>query len=222
MIHYNNSLYFVPKYEGIVMSIHAVVFDIGEVLVHSTRGSEHKKWADRFGLQEGELYSAISKAGGIVGVTSAATLGKVSVEELWQRVGVLYRLNNEQVRELRQDFWAHTEFNLELAQFLRSLYPRYKTATLSNAWLDAREAMNAKYQLSNFVDLMIFSAEEGYTKPDTRLYQIALERLAVRPEEVVFLDDATKNVDAARLLGMRAIQFKDNVQAISEVQNFLL
>ncbi len=34
-------------------------------------------------------------------------------------------------------------FNTELAQFLKSLRPRYKTATLSNAWLDAREAMNS-------------------------------------------------------------------------------
>ena len=204
------------------MPIRAVVFDIGEVLVHSTRGSGRKKWADRFGLEEGELYSAISKAGGVVDLTSAATLGKVSVEELWQRVSILYDLHEEQLRELQQDFWAHSEFNLELAQFLKSLRPHYKTATLSNAWLDAREVMKAKYQLNNFVDIMIFSAEEGYAKPDTRLYQIALERLDVQPEEVVFLDDAARNVDAARLLGMQAIQFQDNTQAIPEVQKYLI
>jgi FMN phosphatase YigB (HAD superfamily) len=38
---------------------------------------------------------------------------------------------------------------------------------------------------------------------------------------VVFLDDAVRNVDAARFLGMRAIQFRNNAQAIAEVQEYL-
>jgi HAD superfamily hydrolase (TIGR01509 family) len=203
------------------MPIRAIIFDIGEVLIYTNNGKGRKKWADRFGLKERELYSAISNAGGMVGPTSAATLGKVSVPELWQCVGMLYRLDDQQLRELQHDFWAFDHFNTELAQFLKSLRPRYKTATLSNAWLDAREAVNGKYRLHDFVDLMIYSAEEGYAKPDARLYHIALTRLGVQSEEVVFLDDAVRNVDAARLLGMRAIQFKNNTQAIAEVQEYL-
>ena len=203
------------------MPIRAIICDIGEVLLSTADSNGHKKWRDRLGLKEEELYSAISKAGGMIGLTSAATLGKVSVRELWQHVSRLYGLDDEQLRELQHDFWSFGHFNTELAQFLKSLRPRYKTATLSNAWLDAREAVNRKYRLHDFVDLMIFSAEEGYAKPDARLYQIALTRLGVRSEEVVFLDDAVRNVDAARLLGMRAIQFRNAAQAIAEMQECL-
>ena len=55
-------------------------------------------------------------------------------------------------------------------------------------------------------------------KPDQRIYEIACERLGVRPSEVVFLDDLEANVAAARRLGMRAVLFQSNAQAIADVE----
>jgi FMN phosphatase YigB (HAD superfamily) len=44
-------------------------------------------------------------------------------------------------------------------------------------------------------------------KPDPAIYQLVLERLGTRPEETLFIDDKQANIDAARALGLVAIQF---------------
>ncbi len=44
-------------------------------------------------------------------------------------------------------------------------------------------------------------------KPDPAIYRHTLQQLGTRPEETLFLDDKIENIDAARTLGIRAIQF---------------
>ena len=43
----------------------------------------------------------------------------------------------------------------------------------------------------------------------------------MKPEEAVFLDDLLPNVEAARQLGMGAVQFLNTSQAISEIRALL-
>jgi HAD superfamily hydrolase (TIGR01509 family) len=65
---------------------------------------------------------------------------------------------------------------------------------------------------------MIISAEEGVAKPDPRIYHIAVERLGVRAEAAVFVDDLPENVQGAQAVGMRGVQFKNNAQTIAEIK----
>jgi epoxide hydrolase-like predicted phosphatase len=68
---------------------------------------------------------------------------------------------------------------------------------------------------------MIISAEIGVMKPDERIYQIALEKLGVKPSESVFLDDFPKNVEGAIAVGMQAIHFTQPEQALKELKQLL-
>jgi HAD superfamily hydrolase (TIGR01509 family) len=56
------------------------------------------------------------------------------------------------------------------------------------------------------------------SKPDPRIYLLTCERLGVRPAETVFLDDAELAVDGARAVGMQALLFEDNAQAIAAIE----
>lgn len=63
--------------------------------------------------------------------------------------------------------------------------------------------------LQRFKDVLV-SGDEKLIKPDARIYQRMLERIrkhypAAQPQQLVFIDDALRNVDAARALGWRAI-----------------
>jgi putative hydrolase of the HAD superfamily len=71
------------------------------------------------------------------------------------------------------------------------------------------------------VDEIIISAEEGIAKPDPRIFRIAAERLGVRPQEAVFVDDRPENVQGARAVGMRGIQFETREQTIADVRKHL-
>ncbi|HZR40442.1 MAG TPA: HAD-IA family hydrolase [Ktedonobacteraceae bacterium] len=199
------------------MAIQAVIFDIEGVLLRKVDSSAERKWEDRLDLEEGELSRAIDRAG----VSGAANLGKVTAAEAWKRVGEHFGLNDAEVQELEQDIWSGYELNHELADFLQGVRSRYKTATVSNGWSNAREVLSRRFGIDKLVDTMIISSEVGLTKIDARLFQLAMFRLNVWPEDTIFVDDDTTAFDSAWLLGMKAVQFKDNEQAIAAIQKYL-
>ncbi|MGB6200103.1 MAG: HAD family phosphatase [Candidatus Acidiferrales bacterium] len=55
----------------------------------------------------------------------------------------------------------------------------------------------------------LVSGDEGMVKPDTRIFQLFLERFAIDPAHAVYIDDRRLNVEAARALGMHGIVFTD-------------
>jgi putative hydrolase of the HAD superfamily len=58
-------------------------------------------------------------------------------------------------------------------------------------------------------------------KPDPRIYRLACARLGVRPAETVFVDDNELMVDGARAVGIQAVLFEDNAQAIAAIEDRL-
>jgi HAD superfamily hydrolase (TIGR01509 family) len=54
-------------------------------------------------------------------------------------------------------------------------------------------------------------------KPDPRIFEILFERVGRRPEQLVFVDDSLRNIEAARALGMPAIHFHPDVDLKSEL-----
>lgn len=59
--------------------------------------------------------------------------------------------------------------------------------------------------LEALFDAAVFSSDIGIQKPDHRIFLHALELLDATPERAIFFDDAARNVDAARRLGMHAV-----------------
>ncbi|MBB3213568.1 2-haloacid dehalogenase [Herbaspirillum sp. Sphag1AN] len=84
------------------------------------------------------------------------------------------------------------------------------------------------YALANYDFLQLFrdivvSGAEKCIKPDDIIYQIALERYRqhlpdLQPQQIVFIDDLARNVEAARRLGWHAIQHVDCQQTIRQLQ----
>jgi epoxide hydrolase-like predicted phosphatase len=199
------------------MAIKAVIFDIGGVLLQSAGPHQHRAWEDHFGIQDSEVFKFINRSG----LNDAATHGKVSSDELWQRVSEHFGIDREQIREVEKTYQSNERLNTELADFLKSLRPCYKTALLSNAWSGAREAVNKKYALDTLADIMLFSAEDGTMKPEARFYLLALHRLGVQANETIFLDNKIINVDGASLVGLHSIHYQDNVQAIAAIHKYI-
>jgi epoxide hydrolase-like predicted phosphatase len=199
------------------MPIRAVIFDFGGVLVRTEDPGGRRKWEKRLGLPEGELSRVVFESE----VADRSMVGQATEAEIWEHVAATFGLDDEQLGELRQDFWSGDRLDAGLVQFLRDLRPRYKTAILSNAWPGAREVFTQGLGLGEVVDEMIISDEEGVAKPDARIYHIAAERLGVQPEEAVFVDDMAENAQGARAVGMWGIHFKGSEQAIAEVQKYL-
>jgi FMN phosphatase YigB (HAD superfamily) len=63
-----------------------------------------------------------------------------------------------------------------------------------------------------------FSAEVRIIKPDPAIYEHTLRGLGVPAAEALFLDDREINVEAARSLGIRSIQFQSTAQLKKELE----
>lgn len=61
-------------------------------------------------------------------------------------------------------------------------------------------------ELDSFFDATALSCEVGLLKPEPEIYLLAAERLAVRPEECVFVDDMPSNVAGAKAVGMTGVR----------------
>ena len=70
-------------------------------------------------------------------------------------------------------------------------------------------------------DLLIESSIEGCRKPEEKFYEIACERLKVKPENCVFLDDLGINLKPARTMGMSTIKVINPEDAIKELYDIL-
>ena len=68
------------------------------------------------------------------------------------------------------------------------------------------------------MDGIIFSCEVKQIKPEPEIYKTVLGRYNLEPSETVFLDDRAENCEAARKLGIHAIQFKNFKQAAGELE----
>lgn len=69
-----------------------------------------------------------------------------------------------------------------------------------------------RYEFLDWFEDIVVSGEEKVIKPDPRIYQILLERIERKAEDCVFIDDGTRNVVAARELGLDAIHFESPQQ----------
>ncbi len=199
------------------MAIRAIIVDIGGVLLLREETPAQIVWEERLGFARGGFARALFQSD----LSTQATIGAVSAAHVWEEMAARLSLAPDEVQELRRDFFAGERLNDAFATFLQSLRPAYCTAALSNAWSGTRAAMALHYGMDRLVDLMLFSDEEGMAKPDPAIYRLAADRLGVRPEESLFVDDVYRNVEGARAVGMVAVHFRDTAQAIAEIERHL-
>jgi epoxide hydrolase-like predicted phosphatase len=194
-----------------------VFFDIGGVLVRTENHDKRHEWEARLGVPREYLPRLVFDSE----IAARAMTGEVPESEMWASVGRKLGLPDDQVQEFQRDFFAGERFDIELAQFIHSLRSHVKVGIISNAWSDARRVLDRKFNLGSYADDIIYSAEVKLAKPDARIFQLALERLGVRAEEAVFVDDVLENVQAAQSLGMKGVQFKSTEQTIHDVKRYL-
>lgn len=198
------------------MTIRAVFFDFGGVIVRTEYQAPRQKLAERFGMD----YEDIEKI--VFGSPSAAraSVGEVSEEEHWQNVMKVLKLPAAEYPRVRDEFFAGDVIDRNILNLLRSIKPKYKTGLISNAWSGLR-AYIEREKFDDAFHHMVVSAEVKAVKPDPKIYRIALERLQVKPNEAVFVDDLIENIEACEKLGMKGIHFRNPEDALGQLKKML-
>ncbi len=198
------------------MPIRALIFDLMDVLLLVEDKGKWHTWEANAGVAEGGLARAMFQSP----LFREAIMGHVPEAELWRDVARALSVDAEP-EELAAVFYSAFRVNTGLVELIRAQRPAYKTAILTNTPSGIRALLTERFHLEREVDTIIISAEEHVRKPQPAIYALAADRLEVPLQETLFLDDEPVYVEAARALGMRAIQFKDNAQAIPEIERLL-
>jgi epoxide hydrolase-like predicted phosphatase len=199
------------------VTIKAVVFDIGGVLKKTPDLGVNANWEKKLNLKSGEIDRRL------ISVWEKGRVGTISEAEVNRHSSEILGISVVDGVAFMDDRW--TQYlgtpNVELIEYFISLRSRRQTAILSNSFVGARKREEERYHFGEMTDLIIYSHEVGMVKPDPRIYALTCERLRLRPEEIIFLDDKEKNIASSREYGMCGILFKGNAQATSEIEDYL-
>ena len=85
-------------------------------------------------------------------------------------------------------------------------YPCY---ILSNWSVETYEGMEDKYPFLKDFDGKIISGRDFLIKPDPAIYELAISRFDLVPQETLFIDDRLDNIEAAQKLNFQTIHLTD-------------
>jgi putative hydrolase of the HAD superfamily len=207
--------------------IEAIVSDFGGVLTTPLLEAflglqEHRGIPlEAFGAA---LASAAEADGGANPLFELET-GRLTEAQFVKKLGAALRdeLGREvDLARFGETFFEYLRPNDELFAFMRALHGRgYRMAILTNNVREWEPLWRTMLPVDELFELVVDSGFEGVRKPDPRIYEVTLDRLGVAPEAALFVDDMEINCTAARELGMQAVHYRSNAQAIGEIERVL-
>ena len=114
---------------------------------------------------------------------------------------------------LKRPSWSHDKESLypEVRFVLKTLRERYRLGIIANQGKDLLDRLERFGILDNF-EIIINSTDIGFSKPDLRIFQVALEKANIEPSKAVYVGDRVDNdMVPAKKLGMRTIRLRQGL-----------
>jgi HAD superfamily hydrolase (TIGR01509 family) len=189
--------------------IKAIIFDCFGVLITDSLGeivSELKK-------------DNPDKADHIVKLVNAASKGAMDATASRSAVaGELGLTLDEYINAIRNGEVK----NKPLLDYIKELRGRYKTALLSNIISGGLEVRFPDNELLQYFEVVVASGDIGFAKPEAQAYEITAEKLGVRLEECIMIDDSEDYCQGAKGVGMQSVLYQSFEQAKRDLSNLLL
>ncbi len=185
--------------------IKAIIFDCFGVFI----GNPYKLRAQALDQSDPEKGKRLHE------INRASDRGYLSRQETADQMAELIGITTEQFLAEQDQGEIRDE---ELVAYVKTLRPQFKLAMLSN--ISSRDRLNMRFepgQLDELFDVVVASGDEGFIKPEPEIFQIALHRLGVEPEECVMIDDILEYCQGAEAVGIHAIQYFSLQQCITDL-----
>ena len=198
-------------------SIKAVILDYGKVLSRSPAAEEFGHMAKMFNVGFDSFCEHWQSGRDVY------DRGDVTAEEYWMKLAAQTNtsISPQQIETLRQvevEIWTHIDPDM-LDWLSRLQAAGFRTGLLSNMPWDMVTHVRTKCAWMEKFSFHTLSAELQLIKPHPAIYEHALNGLGVAAGEALFVDDRETNVEAARALGIRAIQFESVAQLRAELES---
>lgn len=129
-----------------------------------------------------------------------ANIGEWTSLELWAAVGF-----QGDLEKIEKDYLDTIELNDGLLEFIKAVRMKYKLAIISNDSSRWSKYLREKFNIDQYFDVISISGDLKIRKPDERIFRHTIEKLAVKAEECLYIDDRRGYLEAAKRVGMNAI-----------------
>ncbi|HFU7054428.1 TPA: HAD family hydrolase [Bacillus cereus] len=147
----------------------------------------------------------------------------IVLESLFDEFAPIYRLPHNYI----QDFWNEnfpTCFSIDqnTIHFLNHIKSHFKIGIITNGSTHRQKAKIINTNLNNYFDTIIISEEVGLSKPDKRIFELALNKLNVQPEDVLFIgDDLEKDIAGPQNVNIKGVWFNpQKIKNTTQIQPY--
>jgi len=97
---------------------------------------------------------------------------------------------------------------------------QYKIVALTNWSHETFPIALERFEFLHWFEGIVVSGEEKTRKPFKEIYEITLNRFNIKAEQSLFIDDNSRNIEAAQALGINGIHFKSPKLLIDQLKDF--
>jgi putative hydrolase of the HAD superfamily len=124
-----------------------------------------------------------------------------------------------ELHRFRETYFEALHPNEPMIELMRELKASgLRMAMLTNNVREWEPLWRSMLPVDEIFETVVDSGFVGCRKPEARIYEMTLERLGLPAAACLFIDDLEPNIEGARALGLNAVHFRDNAQAIPEIR----
>lgn len=195
--------------------IEAIIFDMDGVLLDSEsvcdrcfeqaaieQNIENRKpiIEDARGMGKSSFLSFISKTYG----------DKIDTELLWNRASELFHIVED------TEGLSLLPFVKEILEYLK---PNYKIALASSTRRVSVERQMKATGIWDFFDVTVCGDDVQNTKPSPEIYQMAVKKLNLLPENCLAVEDSMNGIKSATSAGLKVIMVIDQVKPDEQIKS---
>ncbi|KAI6219216.1 Acyl-CoA dehydrogenase family member 10 [Aphelenchoides besseyi] len=184
-------------------SYKAILFDMGGVIFQFPQQHELHKFVARL-RSEPDVYATYS----------ACELGQIPVEDIVDLLEPVFP-GVSSIEDFEKadpkDYLGPVNYDvIRAAKKLRLLGFTIGVITNNYFWSSEGNRTTSIPEIYEISDVVVESCLVGCRKPDPKIFEIMLDKIDLKANECIFVDDFINNVEAAAALGFTAIHLEDN------------
>lgn len=188
------------------MTVEAIFFDFGGVLLKHADGIDHKAIEKQFDLPERTVFNVLYRDSRYKDFFVGACTEKEWVDSI--RAAAENLVGDKAVPMLRAIQKSESELNPDMIDLMERMHGRYKLGIISNTTPGLEERLEQQFpRLIELTEVRVGSGDLEIAKPDPQIFHHATREMGVALTSSVFTDDTRSYADAATELGMYGIHF---------------
>jgi epoxide hydrolase-like predicted phosphatase len=196
--------------------IKGIIFDFGGPIVknHSWQSvlDEYDKY---YGFESGTVHSTMNK------YFKAAHNGDcTTVDDFFEKFNLDLPLDANQLNQILKEAEMNMVVDQNMVKLIKDYKNNYQTALLSNFTTNLNDFLE-QFEINNLFDVIVNSSVIKIAKPSPQAYWHTLDEMKLEPQETIFIDDLSKNIEAAEEVGIQGILYENFEQTKSDLEKLI-